>query len=344
VARWPELARIDRAREGAPTARRAALVAAGEALRERMLAGGRVASLRSYELVRFPYPSRYGLRDALARPWAYVALTNRVFVVRYRDLEGVARVLLVSPSDVARNAETPYFKSLARGLGPLGRAAEPLIAPRGPSVLDALARAGVTPDEVDYLTYDHLHTQDVRGWLGGDGASALLPRARLLVMRAEWESAGHLVAPQRAWYCPDGIAGIPASRVVTLDGSIALGDGVALVATPGHTEGNHSIVLSSRLGLTVTSENGVCPDAYAPAASAIPGLAAYAATGMDIVLNGNTLERGLDQYLSMVLERTIAGPSPRDPRFPNMLVSSELTPAWYAPGVAPGLAFGDVDA
>jgi hypothetical protein len=114
-----------------------------------------------------------------------------------------------------------------------------------------------------------------------------------------------------------------------------------LVQTPGHTEGNHSIVLSSKLGVTVTSENGVCTDAYAPAASAIPGLARYAKTGMDVVLNGNTLERGLDQYLSMVVEKTLAGPSARD-GMPNMMVSSELTPSWYCPGVTPGFAFGDV--
>jgi len=116
----------------------------------------------------------------------------------------------------------------------------------------------------------------------------------------------------------------------------------AAVAGPLGPEGNHSIVLNWGEGLTVTSENGIAPDCYAPASSRIPGLRAYAQRGMDVVLNGNTLERGLDQYLSMVLEKTIAGPSQRDPCFPAFLASSELTAAWYAPGIAPTLAYGDV--
>ena len=93
----------------------------------------------------------------------------------------------------------------------------------------------------------------------------------------------------------------------------------------------------------VTSENGVGPDSYAPLVSEIPGLKRYAeASGMEVILNGNTLERGLDQYASMVLEKEIAGPSRRDPRFPNILSSSELASYWAFPGVRPTFSFGDV--
>ena len=335
--RWPELSRLDTARVGSPRDRRAALVAAAEAVRERFVEG-RVEALSSHTLVSFPYPSKYALRDALEAPWPYVCLTNRVFIVKYLDFQGKRRVLVVSPSDVDRNGETPFFKGLVAKFGAARGVAEKVISRRGASVAEALAKAGVAPGEVDFITYDHLHTQDLRGWMGPGG---LFPRARLLVMRAEWEALAGLSAPQEPWYCPGGAEGIRAERVVELDGSVVLGPGVMLVATPGHTEGNHSIVLSSALGVTVTSENGVCADSYAPGASRIPGLRAYARTGMDIVLNGNTLERGLDQYLSMVVERTLAGPSRVD-GFPNMLMSSELTPSWYAPGLRAGMAFGDV--
>jgi hypothetical protein len=340
MQRLPELDAVDHARlDGPPEDRRRALVKAAEALRERLRSAPPVTSLHSFELARFPYPTRYGLRDACALPHPYLALCNRLFVVRYLDFQGIPRVLLVSPSDVDRNAETPFFKGLVEDLGPMRRLVEPLIAKRGLTVGDALARAGLTFADVDFITYDHLHTQDLRGWLGPNGR---FPRAKLLVMRAEWQSVHGLSAPQRPWYCPHGIDDIAHDRVVVFDHSVALGPAVFLVHTPGHTEGNHSIALHSHLGLTVTSENGICPDSYMPNASAIPGLRAYARRGMDVVLNGNTLERGLDQYLSMVLEKTLAGPSPRDPRFPNFLASSELTPTWYAPGIAPGLAFGDI--
>ena len=63
--------------------------------------------------------------------------------------------------------------------------------------------------------------------------------------------------------------GIPLEKVILLDGSTMLGEGVALIATPGHTEGNHSIVVHTDEGLMVTSENGVGPDAYAPLQSSM---------------------------------------------------------------------------
>jgi hypothetical protein len=77
-------------------------------------------------------------------------------------------------------------------------------------------------------------------------------------------------------------------------------------------------------------------DAYAPKLSTIWGVARYANTiGTEVIINGNTLEDSVDQYISMVQELTIAGPSSRDARYPNMFPSSELTPAWMFPGTKP---------
>lgn len=39
-------------------------------------------------------------------------------------------------------------------------------------------------------------------------------------------------------------------------------------------------------------------------------------------------------------EKTIAGPSMRDPRFPNVFPSSEMTPFWLFPGTTPGFYVG----
>ncbi|MCI5102797.1 MAG: hypothetical protein MRY60_03370, partial [Algiphilus sp.] len=55
---------------------------------------------------------------------------------------------------------------------------------------------------------------------------------------------------------------------------------------------------------------------------------------------GNTLENAVDQYISMVQEKTIAGPSARDPRFPNLFPSSEMTPFWAFPGTRPAFYVG----
>ena len=121
-----------------------------------------------------------------------------------------------------------------------------------------------------------------------------------------------------------------------------LGDGVALVHTPGHTEGNHSIVVHTDEGIWVTSENGISVDSYAPHLSAASGVADYARTiGTEVIINGNTLENSIDQYISMVQEKTIAGPSQRDPRFPNVFPSSEMTPFWAFPGAKPAFYVGE---
>lgn len=326
----------------APQARLDAMLAAVPRFRDAMLNSNPVPFYRSCDLIRVPYPRRYALKDACTVPTPLVHILNRMFVVQFQSDAGL-KTLLVSPSDHRRNAETPFFKGLAQRLVPFRPYLESVMAPDLATVDSWLAQIGIRPEAVDYITYDHLHTQDIRRWLGAPGIPAYFPKAKLLVMRQEWESAKALLPPQRPWYCPDGIAGVPDDRVILLDCDAMLGDGVALIQTPGHTEGNHSIVVHTPEGLFVTSENGVGPDSYAPANSRILGLRRYAEqTGIDVVLNSNTLERGLDQYISMIQERAIAGPSPRNPDFCNVVSSSELTAYWLFPGIRPTFAFGQV--
>ena len=323
-----------------PELRLASVLKAAQSFRERMLAERPVPYYQSFDLVRVPYPKRYAFKDACMVPTPYVHILNRMFAVQFESEAGL-KTLLVSPSDYRRNAETPFFKRLTESFGPLRTFAEPYMAPELGTVETSLASAGIRTDQVDYITYDHLHTQDIRRWLGVGDGPAYFPNAKLLVMRQEWESAKALLPPQRQWYCPDGIAGVPESKVILLDGDVMLGSGVALLHTPGHTEGNHSIVVHTPEGLLVTSENGVSADSYAPRHSRIPGLRRYAEhTGIEVVLNSNTLERGLDQYISMMQEREIAGPSPRNGDFYNVAPSSELAPYWLFPGIRPTFSFG----
>ena len=336
-------AHFDGAREhAAPQDRLKAIVEACKPFREEMLASDPVPYYQSFDLVRAPYPRRYALKDACTVPIPYVHILNRVFVVQFQSETGL-KTMLVSPSDYRRNSETPFFKNLSLSFGALRAQLEPLMAPELGTVETWLAQVGIRPEQVDYITYDHLHTQDIRRWLGTPDLPAYFPNAKLLVMRQEWESTKALLPPQKLWYCPDGVAGVPEEKIVLLDGDVILGKGVALVRTPGHTEGNHSIVVRTPEGLFVTSENGVGADSYAPLRSRIPGLRKYAqTTGIDVILNSNTLERGLDQYISMIQEREIAGTSQRNPDFYNVVNSSELTPYWMFPGIAPTFLFGPV--
>ncbi len=318
--------------------------------RNQLLADRPVPYYRSFSLVRVPYPVRYGLLNAcgygllnaLRTPSPMLHIVNRMFVVQFQTDEG-PKTLLFSPSDVQRNRETPFFARMARGLGPLQAQAERFLAPMLGSVEAALQQAGLAPEDIDYISYDHLHTQDLRRWLGSTGQPGMFPFARLLVTEQEWATACAPLPPQADWYCPDGTRDIDPKRLLFFEGDVRLGEGVALMRTPGHTQGNHSLVVHSPEGLLVTSENGIGPDSYAPLASKIPGLRAYALeTGMEVVLNGNTLEGGLDQYLSMVQEKEVAGPSARNPDFPNLVCSSELASYWGFPGIRPSFAFGEL--
>ena len=253
------------------------------------------------------------------------------------------KTLLVSPSDWEFQRATPFFKRLDESMGAFSKLGEALVFRKVATVLERLAEIGLAPEDIDYITYDHLHTQNLTRWLGGHGKPAVFPNARLLVMREEWMSAQALIPWHNQWYCPGGIDGVPMERVILLDHDTLLGEGVALVRTKGHTEGNHSIVVHTPDGLKVTSENGVSLDAYVPQLSRIPGVADYArATGAEVILNGNTLEYGVDQYISMVQEKAIAGPDPRDERLPNLAPSSESAGYWLFPRTAPSFTVGDL--
>ncbi|MFO0631270.1 MAG: hypothetical protein U0168_00305 [Nannocystaceae bacterium] len=325
-----------------PRDRLRAVVRAAQGLRERLLSAAPLRFYRSFDLVRVPYPTKYGLRDACSSPLPFIHILNRLFVIQVDTPHGL-RTILGEPLDRLGNAATPFFAGLARPLGGAQGWLPRRVWPALGEVSAILASLGIAREQVDYITYDHLHTQDLRGWLGTPGREAFFPRAKLLVMRREWDSAQGLLPTQAQWYCPDGTLGVPRDRVVLLDRDVMIGEGLALVPTPGHTEGNHSIVARTDEGIFVTSENGVAPECYAPRHSALPGVAKWARrTGAEVVLNGNTLEGSVDQYISMMQEATLAGPSRRNPDFPNVAPSSELSRHPLSPGLSPTFHLGEL--
>jgi hypothetical protein len=338
------LPKLDQARvHTIPTMRLEQARKAAQAFREQMLNDDeKVVFYHSLNLIRAPYPTKYGLLNANTVKSPFMHILNRVFVVQYQTKDGI-KTLLFSPSDFEANQETPYFKRMLEKYGALSPLVSSFLAPVENTVEQALEKVGLKPEDIDYISYDHLHTQDIRKWLGDGVDPGYFPNAKLLVMKQEWDSTTGLLPQQRDWYCPNGIEGVPEERVILLDTSVQLSKSVALVRTPGHTEGNHSLVAHTDDGILVTSENGVSADSYSPMHSEIPGVRDYAkATGMEVILNGNTLEDSLDQYISMVMEKTIAGPAKDNPDFYNFVPSSELTPYWGFPGLKPTFAFGEL--
>ncbi|MGE6794868.1 hypothetical protein [Psychrobacter okhotskensis] len=308
------------------------------AFRERFIDEPCVQFYQSADMVRVPYPTWYaysGVYTQSTYKFPYLHILNRLFIVQFRNFLGELKTLLFSPSDIDADRETPFFKRLTNKM-PNWSPLENMVAPITRDVTQALAEVGLAPEDIDYISYDHLHTQDVRQWLGTTADTtdrpAYFPNTKLLVHEKEWLSATALLPVQAEWYCPNGIDGVDPAKVIKFTGSIQLGEGLALVHTPGHTEGNHSLVARVPDGIRVTSENGVGADAYAPMNSKVNAIRDYAkSTGMEVILNGNTLEGSNEQYISMVVEKTIAGPS-KNPDFPNCASSSEATPYWLIPG------------
>ncbi|MGE0404102.1 MAG: hypothetical protein AB7T06_45765 [Kofleriaceae bacterium] len=321
-------ARLDAIREG------------GRRLRDRILAGGAARCVRTADIATFPYPTSFGLQNTASSPAPFVFMRNRMQLVQVLS-GGRTITILVNPTDSARSAAAPFFAHMEQKYGPLARK---LLSRLHTAIPAALSAWGVAPEAVDYITFDHLHVQDVRGLLApGTNGRTFLPNAKLLVQRGELDTLANLHPLQTYWYIPDALAGVPADKIVALDGDYLLGNGFALVRTPGHTAGNHTPVLVTDSGAWTISENGICVDAYVPGLSKIRGLARHARdSGVEVILNANTREGSLDQYSSMILEKTIADAVPDHPEYPQHFPSSELVGHPLAPGLSPTYTHGAI--
>lgn len=310
-----------------------AVRAGGRALREKILAGPSAQSVRTLPRTTLAYPSKFAFWSWQNSPAPFVSMTHRTLLVQC-SMGGVTKNILFNPSDIRASRRTPYFAAMIEQFGALSS----LFAREFDPIETQLEALGVTCDEVDFVAFDHLHTQDLRPILGTtDGTfRAKFPNAKLLVARSEWDDWDDLHPMQRAWFVPDGKQGVRTDRVLFTNGDLQLGDGVYLVRTPGHTSGNQSIVLKTDSGVWASSENGVCVDNYNPRASKIPGLASTAALyGLDYVLNANTPELGATQYTSMALEDALVDRAADCSDFPQVFSSSEATPVGFAPWLAP---------
>jgi hypothetical protein len=307
----------------------------------------------TFDLVSLPYPTRFGLFRAHLSPAPYITITNRLFVIRWRDPDGRVRTLLFEPSDVELGANTPYFARMTKTTERLPQRVQGLLVRFWGTVVDHLRSIGIEPAQVDYLTFDHLHTQDVRRWIGTNNPAAdlspgkplepIFANAKLIVQRTELEAIKDLHPLQRPWYQPDTYTDLRSDAIMAIDGDVQLGPGVALLATPGHTIGNHTLVLNTHSGIWASSENAVATECLTPEHSRIPGLRRFSETwGQEVVLNANTIEATAVQYNSLVKEKVIVDRCARDTRFLQYMPSSELTANRLNPGTAPTFIHGGI--
>lgn len=326
--------------------------AAAPGFKEWFRSTGQATAFASRSLVTLPYPRRFGLWEACSLPVPYVWMTNRMFVVQWQE-EGRTKTLVAEPSDYELGVETPFLKHSVDKL-PMGneRALDTLFT-RHRTVEQHLADLGIAVEDVDFVAFDHLHTQDIRRLVGTHGPAPdlgydapippLFPNAKLIVQRDELEHVKDVHPFQARFHQSWTYGDIREENLQITEGDVLLGGGVALLRTPGHTLGNHTLVVNTPHGILTSSENGVAVESYAPERSKIPGVAKWAAEwGYEVVMNFNTPEYASWQYNSMIKEKLIADPVPGRREFPMVVPSSELTRHRLAPGIKPTLEHGEL--
>ena len=341
---WPRGRRLETVREAAA------------AYKERFKSQGQVRAIKSVDIAAAPYPTNFAFHGAAIAPATpYISIINRMIVVQYEDFEGRQRTLVFEPTVPEGSAEAPFYETLAKRMAgiPGGeKLTEALYLKYYNEPEEVLPQVGLAPEDVDFATFDHLHVQDPRMIMGSSDPipgertprPPLFPNARLLVHEREVATFDSLHPMQWAWYVDGGMDGVDRDRLVTFRGDIELGIGVSLIWTPGHTDGNHSLCLNTPDGVWISSENGVALDNWQPELSKIPGIKSYMEHyGREIVPNANTLEDSLDQYDSMVKEKTLADPSRRDSRWLQVFPSSELADWKRLWPVRPTFAHGGIE-
>jgi glyoxylase-like metal-dependent hydrolase (beta-lactamase superfamily II) len=114
------------------------------------------------------------------------------------------------------------------------------------TLIDDLARRGLTPDDIDIVIQTHLHG-DHSGWAvrrGDDGALIpTFPKARYVVQRVDYHDATHPNERTRNTYFADNFVPLERAGVLDLlDGETQLTPSVRLVPLPGHCAGLQGVI------------------------------------------------------------------------------------------------------
>jgi len=332
---------LDAARQHTTSSARLHAIRAGaERLGGELRSGPRALSVRTFPLTTLLYPTKYAFSGAAMSPAPYVHMEHRCLFVQVMA-EGEVKNILFNPTDFVASRATPFFKKLIDKYGEF--VSYKLLARSFGQVEEHLAKIGVSASDIDVIAFDHFHTQDLRPLMGTkSGMAARFPNAHLLAPRREWDDWDDVHPFQAAWFIADGKKDVPAERVILTDDDLALGDGCLLLRTPGHTSGNQTLFVHAEQGVFGCSENGTAADNWSPSASRIAGLRGFASHQMlDVVLNANTPELGVEQYTSMVLERSLVDRVAEAPSFVQMFPSSEVTPSLLTLGLRPTWSFGE---
>lgn len=311
-----------------------AIRAATKRYRERFLSQGQVQAIKTFDIVTAPYYARFAYQGFSTNVNPFISIMNRMLVIQFEGFDGRLKTMVWEPTVPEGSVKAPIYSKLLQ-IGEklrVSRLVGGALVKYWSEPDDVLPSIGLSNADVDYIAFDHLHVQDPRMIMGSGkalpGESAprkpLFPNAKMPVHRLELDTFAAMHPLQSFFYVDNGMDGVDEDRCEIIDGDVELGVGVSLLWTPGHTDGNLSLCVNTPDGVWVSSENGMAIDNWQPELSKIPGVKQLARFfNQEVVLNNDTVEDILEQYDSMVKEKTMASYSPRDPRWLQVMPSSQ---------------------
>jgi hypothetical protein len=315
--------------------------------REQFLSGGTINRVKQYLCSIAPYPTQYGFHNAYQGLNPFLYFNNRATLIQW-EVNGHLKNFLFNPYFPDLSVHSGFYSHLKETIGKF--IPESLLIKKVDSILDQLKRDGIRPEDIDYVSYDHLHVQDLRPLMGTLNQNneidqvSLFPNAYFIFHKEEWESVMNIHPLNEIWYVKDGFNRLNTEKLMLYEQDLQICAGAAIIHTPGHTAGNHSLYLNTDKGAFTISENGVGPDAYNPEKSKIKALRDTAKwKGWEVILNANTQDLAYLQYNSMIKEKMLSGESPQYQGFCNHHASSEFTQWRSAPGLSPTLELGAVE-
>lgn len=329
------LPEFEEARRITPTgARTRALGRVGERLGDRLRGACAVVRAEVITLERLPCLASIAFDGALRVPMRFVVLERRMLFLELES-QGSRVHVLVDPAEPQTWRHTPWGAWFA---SEYPRRTQPL-ASHTRSLETALHTVGVTSEEIDLAILTHLRWQDVQLMLGtsrGDGIEAkrasILPNARWIIPRIEWENAADPHDLERPFQVRDALSRADTSAVVFADGDLAIGESVALVSTPGLTDDHRTLFVRGAKGVFAWSSHGVTPSSWAPYHSPLPGLRAHTRErSLDCIPRGDASSRR-DALTSMALERAVVDRDVDAPELPQIVPQQGLARHWWALG------------
>ncbi|MDX6650459.1 MAG: hypothetical protein QOJ97_2410, partial [Solirubrobacteraceae bacterium] len=191
--------------------RPAALRAAASEFRPRFMESGTVRAIRTIDLVSAAYPASFAFHGAARGVNPYVNIVNRLVVVQFDDAEGAVKTLVWEPTVPEGSAEAPFYEQLIEKFGEW--ASHRFGETEYNRIDTALASLGLTPADVDYVSFDHLHVQDLRITMGttkpvgdeNEPREPYFPHAKFVFQAREVDTFRSIHPTQWAWYVPGGM-------------------------------------------------------------------------------------------------------------------------------------------